>query len=147
MSQQPGGHVASAARPTWSPLSFSLIGCLTFLVPVPHRKSLSWNTLRARKRAEAKDVISAGVVRGHENGLLRKPKETAAPAPLASPAAGAKGKVSRAGRRRTLVMSYVCAKTPHLPPLHLVFDFYYIFFFLTRVCVHACVCAELKHKH
>ncbi|XP_029348731.1 kalirin [Echeneis naucrates] len=55
------------------------------------KKSLSWNTLRARKRAEAKDVTLVGV-RGHENGLLRKPKETAAPAPLTSPAAGAKGK-------------------------------------------------------
>ncbi|GLD56652.1 kalirin-like protein, partial [Lates japonicus] len=55
------------------------------------KKSLSWNTLRARKRAEAKDVTAVGV-RGHENGLLRKPKETMPPPPLASPATGAKGK-------------------------------------------------------
>uniref|UniRef100_A0A4W6G2E8 non-specific serine/threonine protein kinase n=1 Tax=Lates calcarifer TaxID=8187 RepID=A0A4W6G2E8_LATCA len=48
------------------------------------KKSLSWNTLRARKRAEAKDVTALGV-RGHENGLLRKPKETMPPPPLASP--------------------------------------------------------------
>nr|XP_033469025.1 kalirin isoform X2 [Epinephelus lanceolatus] len=55
------------------------------------KKSLSWNTLRARKRAEAKDVTSVGV-RGQENGLLRKPKETTPPPPLASPATRAKGK-------------------------------------------------------
>ncbi|XP_049451025.1 kalirin isoform X1 [Epinephelus fuscoguttatus] len=55
------------------------------------KKSLSWNTLRARKRAEAKDVTSVGV-RGQENGLLRKPKETTPPLPLASPATRAKGK-------------------------------------------------------
>uniref|UniRef100_A0A3Q1JLP4 Rho guanine nucleotide exchange factor 25 n=1 Tax=Anabas testudineus TaxID=64144 RepID=A0A3Q1JLP4_ANATE len=52
-------------------------------------KSLSWNTLRARKRAEAKDVSSIGV-RGQENGLLHKPKETTPPPLLASPAPGAK---------------------------------------------------------
>ncbi|XP_073329404.1 kalirin isoform X4 [Pagrus major] len=56
------------------------------------KKSLSWNTLRARKRAEAKD---ASLVRGQENGLLRKPKETTPPLPLASPATRAKGKVSK----------------------------------------------------
>ncbi|KAM3608101.1 uncharacterized protein V6R79_019102 [Siganus canaliculatus] len=55
------------------------------------KKSLSWNTLRARKRAEAKDVSSLGV-RGQENGLLRKPKEPTPPAPIASPTARAKGK-------------------------------------------------------
>ncbi|KAK5860780.1 hypothetical protein PBY51_022238 [Eleginops maclovinus] len=55
------------------------------------KKSLSWNTLRARKRAEAKDGAFAGV-RGQENGLLRKPKETTPPPTLASPATRAKGK-------------------------------------------------------
>ncbi|XP_030283143.1 kalirin isoform X1 [Sparus aurata] len=55
------------------------------------KKSLSWNTLRARKRAEAKDASLVGV-RGQENGLLRKPKETTPPLPLASPATRAKGK-------------------------------------------------------
>ncbi|XP_070770972.1 kalirin [Enoplosus armatus] len=55
------------------------------------KKSLSWNTLRARKRAEAKDVSSVGV-RGQENGLLRKPKEITPPPPLASSATRAKGK-------------------------------------------------------
>ncbi|KAI4789412.1 hypothetical protein KUCAC02_035257, partial [Chaenocephalus aceratus] len=55
------------------------------------KKSLSWNTLRARKRAEAKDGSFVGV-RGQENGLLRKPKETTPPPTLASPATGAKGK-------------------------------------------------------
>ncbi|XP_077393582.1 kalirin isoform X1 [Festucalex cinctus] len=56
------------------------------------KKSLSWNTLRARKRAEAKEVSAFGV-RGQENGLLRKTKETTPPPPLlASPVARAKGK-------------------------------------------------------
>ncbi|KAM9850558.1 kalirin isoform 2-T2 [Aulostomus maculatus] len=55
------------------------------------KKSLSWNTLRARKRAEAKEVSVVGV-RGQENGLLRKTKETTPPAPLTSPVTGAKGK-------------------------------------------------------
>ncbi|CAJ1079028.1 kalirin isoform X2 [Xyrichtys novacula] len=55
------------------------------------KKSLSWNTLRARKRAEARDFSSLGV-RGQENGLLRKPKETTPPATLSSPATRAKGK-------------------------------------------------------
>lgn len=126
-------HVASAARTSWTPLSFSLIGWLMFLVPVPYRKSLSWNTLRARKRAEAKDISVVGV-RGQENGLLRKPKESTPPPPLTSPAPGAKGKVSKAGRRRTLVM---CVPKPLtcLPSPPLVF----FFFFLTRVCTHVCV--------
>ncbi|KAF1382923.1 hypothetical protein PFLUV_G00148860 [Perca fluviatilis] len=56
------------------------------------KKSLSWNTLRARKRAEAKDSFCSAGVRGQENGLLRKPKESPAPPPLASPATRAKGK-------------------------------------------------------
>ncbi|KAL6100434.1 kalrn [Pungitius sinensis] len=79
------------ARLGWTPLSLLLIGWLMFLVPVPNRKSLSWNTLRARKRAEAKDVSSLAV-RGPENGLLRKPKEGAGPPPLAPPAPRPKGK-------------------------------------------------------
>ncbi|XP_060908991.1 kalirin-like isoform X2 [Labrus mixtus] len=54
------------------------------------KKSLSWNTLRARKRAEARD-FSLGV-RGQENGLLRKPKETTPPPTLSSPATRVKGK-------------------------------------------------------
>ncbi|TDH06552.1 hypothetical protein EPR50_G00114560 [Perca flavescens] len=56
------------------------------------KKSLSWNTLRARKRAEAKDSFTSAGVRGQENGLLRKPKESPGPPPLASPATRAKGK-------------------------------------------------------
>ncbi|XP_041662585.1 kalirin isoform X1 [Cheilinus undulatus] len=55
------------------------------------KKSLSWNTLRARKRAEARDFSSLGV-RGQENGLLRKPKETTPPPTLSSPATRVKGK-------------------------------------------------------
>ncbi|XP_075870077.1 kalirin isoform X2 [Nelusetta ayraudi] len=56
------------------------------------KKSLSWNTLRARKRAqEAKDSPLMGV-RGQENGLVRKPKESTPAGPLASPAAGAKAR-------------------------------------------------------
>uniref|UniRef100_UPI003AAE5F69 kalirin n=1 Tax=Centroberyx gerrardi TaxID=166262 RepID=UPI003AAE5F69 len=47
------------------------------------KKSLSWNTLRSRKRVEAQEVAAG--VRGQENGLLRSP----APPPAA---AGAKGK-------------------------------------------------------
>ncbi|KAM4608414.1 LOW QUALITY PROTEIN: kalirin-like [Polymixia lowei] len=55
------------------------------------KKSLSWNTLRSRKRAEAKEN-SVGV-KGQENGLLlRKPKEIPPPPSLASPATGAMGK-------------------------------------------------------
>nr|XP_057937172.1 kalirin isoform X1 [Doryrhamphus excisus] len=50
------------------------------------KKSLSWNTLRARKRAEAKEASTLGV-RGQENGLLlRKAKENV------PPVARAKGK-------------------------------------------------------
>lgn len=140
-------HVASAARLNWTPLSFYLIGWLMFLVPVPYRKSLSWNTLRARKRAEAKDISLAGV-RGQENGLLRKPKETTPPPTLASPATRAKGKVSKAGRRRTLLMSLcVCPKIPspaspsRLPPPRFLFV-------LTRVCAseRAHVCVQ-TYKH
>ncbi|XP_016895183.1 kalirin-like isoform X1 [Cynoglossus semilaevis] len=56
------------------------------------KKSLSWNTLRARKRAEAKEAASTAGVRVQENGLLRKAKESTTPAPLPSPAAAAKGK-------------------------------------------------------
>ncbi|XP_034740990.1 kalirin isoform X1 [Etheostoma cragini] len=56
------------------------------------KKSLSWNTLRARKRAEAKDSFLSAGVRGQENGLLRKSKESSTPPPLASPATRAKGK-------------------------------------------------------
>ncbi|XP_028991624.1 kalirin isoform X3 [Betta splendens] len=55
------------------------------------KKSLSWNTLRARKRAEAKDISSVGV-RGQENGLHHKAKESSAAPLLASPASGVKGK-------------------------------------------------------
>ncbi|TNN04436.1 hypothetical protein fugu_001465, partial [Takifugu bimaculatus] len=54
--------------------------------------SLSWNTLRARKRAEGKDG-SLLALRGQENGLLRKPKETTPPPPLALQPTRAKGKV------------------------------------------------------
>lgn len=110
-----------------------------FPVPVPYRKSLSWNTLRARKRAEAKDVSSVGV-RGHENGLLRKPKETTPPPTLASPATRAKGKVSKAGRRRTLVMSCVYRNpSPATCPTCFLF-----FYFLTHVCARMCVCGNLQ---
>lgn len=129
--ESPDSDVASAARLSWTPLIVSLIVWLMFLVPVPHRKSLSWNTLRARKRAEAKDVSSIGV-RGQENGLLHKPKETTPPPLLASPAPGAKGKVSKAGRRRTVVMSCVpnSLTCPLCPTFYL--------FFLTCVCACAC---------
>ncbi|XP_056145619.1 kalirin [Lampris incognitus] len=54
------------------------------------KKSLSWNTLRSRKRAEAKE--SATGVKVQENGFLRKPKETAPPPAIASSATVAKGK-------------------------------------------------------
>lgn len=114
-----------------------------FVVPVPYRKSLSWNTLRARKRAEAKDVSAVGL-RGQENGLLRKPKETTPPPPLDSPATRAKGKVSKAGRRRTLVMSYVCAETPHLP----LCPTWFLFFPLNPCVRRMCVCVlTYKHTH
>lgn len=135
----PDRRVASAARPSWTPpLSFSLIGWLMFLVPVPYRKSLSWNTLRARKRAEAKDASLVGV-RGQENGLLRKPKETTPPLPLASPATRAKGKVSKS-RPMAHAGDVICVcgnPSPARCPS------WFLCFFLTRVCVHACVCADL----
>uniref|UniRef100_A0A8C4EB09 non-specific serine/threonine protein kinase n=1 Tax=Dicentrarchus labrax TaxID=13489 RepID=A0A8C4EB09_DICLA len=73
-------NIQSPAAEGWVP--GHVLGPLT-------KKSLSWNTLRARKRAEAKDVSSLGV-RGQENGLLRKPKETTPPPTLASPATRAK---------------------------------------------------------
>ncbi|KAF6723388.1 Kalirin [Oryzias melastigma] len=44
------------------------------------KKSLSWNTLRARKRAEARDASSLAF-RGQENGLFRKPKDAAGTSP------------------------------------------------------------------
>ncbi|KAL3969409.1 potassium voltage-gated channel Shal-related subfamily D member 1 [Sarotherodon galilaeus] len=56
------------------------------------KKSLSWNTLRARKRAEDKDAFSVGV-KGQENGLLRKPKEITPPTPFASSDPVVKGKL------------------------------------------------------
>lgn len=114
-----------------------------FLVPVPYRKSLSWNTLRARKRAEAKDASLVGV-RGQENGLLRKPKETTPPLPLASPATRAKGKVSKS-RPMAHAGDVICVcgnPSPARCPS------WFLCFFLTRVCVHACVCAQTyKHTH
>ncbi|KAM7380158.1 hypothetical protein PAMP_003471 [Pampus punctatissimus] len=65
---------------------------LLLLSPFKNKlKSLSWNTLRARKRAEAKEFSVVGV-RGQENGLFRKPKESTAPPPLPSPAPRVKGK-------------------------------------------------------
>uniref|UniRef100_A0A671Z378 non-specific serine/threonine protein kinase n=1 Tax=Sparus aurata TaxID=8175 RepID=A0A671Z378_SPAAU len=73
-------NIQSPAAEGWVP--GNILGPLT-------KKSLSWNTLRARKRAEAKDASLVGV-RGQENGLLRKPKETTPPLPLASPATRAK---------------------------------------------------------
>uniref|UniRef100_A0A671Z3I1 non-specific serine/threonine protein kinase n=1 Tax=Sparus aurata TaxID=8175 RepID=A0A671Z3I1_SPAAU len=79
--------------------------------------SLSWNTLRARKRAEAKDASLVGV-RGQENGLLRKPKETTPPLPLASPATRAKGKVSKSRPMAHAVVCFLCAVAPEfLVPL------------------------------
>lgn len=99
------------------------------VVPVPHRKSLSWNTLRARKRAEGKDGSSLAL-RGQENGLLRKPKETTPPPPLALQSTGAKGKVSRANAP---LMSCVCQQTRQLPRL----DFYFKFLLNLHVCVQA----------
>lgn len=80
------------------------------VVPVPSRKSLSWNTLRARKRAEAKDGSSLAL-RGQENGLLRKSKETTPPPPLALQSTRAKGKVSRVHAAHVVC---VCAKNPSL---------------------------------
>lgn len=88
------------------------------VVPVPYRKSLSWNTLRARKRAEGKDGSSLAL-RGQENGLLRKPKETTPPPPLALQTTRAKGKVSRAHAADVVCVGQ---KPRHLP--RLVFFFY-----------------------
>lgn len=116
--------VASAATLIWAPPSCSLIGWLTFVLPALHRKSLSWNTLRARKRAEARDASSLGV-RGQENGLVRKPKDgSSAPPPLASPVPGPKAKVSMSGRRCALVMwTTVCGPAPPAPsPARLSFS-------------------------
>lgn len=90
-----------------------------FVVPILYRKSLSWNTLRARKRAEDKDAFSVGV-KGQENGLLRKPKEITPPTPFASSDPVVKGKVSKAGRRCALVMLCVC-QNPSPPPPHSVY--------------------------
>lgn len=123
-------QVASAARLNWTPLNFSVIGQLMFLVTVPYRKSLSWNTLRARKRADTKDGSFLGV-RGQENGLLHKPKETTPLPSLASPATRAKGKVSRAHVGDVIMCE---PKPPHLPPL--------VFIFLVNLCVR--VCADLQ---
>uniref|UniRef100_A0A3Q0T668 non-specific serine/threonine protein kinase n=1 Tax=Amphilophus citrinellus TaxID=61819 RepID=A0A3Q0T668_AMPCI len=78
--------------------------------------SLSWNTLRARKRAEDKDASSIGV-RGQENGLLRKPKEIT-PIPFASPAPTVKGKVSKAAEGRWFMICFLCTVAPEfLVPL------------------------------
>lgn len=123
-------QVASAARLNWTPLNFSVIGQLMFLVTVPYRKSLSWNTLRARKRADTKDGSFLGV-RGQENGLLHKPKETTPLPSLASPATRAKGKVSRAHVGDVIMCE---PKPPHLPPL--------VFIFPVNLCVR--VCADLQ---
>lgn len=96
------------------------------VVPVPYRKSLSWNTLRARKRAEGKDGSSLAL-RGQENGLLRKPKETTPPPPLALQSTRAKGKVSRAHAADVVC---VC-RTPVTCPA------WFIFVFLLNL--HVCV--------
>ncbi|XP_007569391.1 kalirin isoform X2 [Poecilia formosa] len=56
------------------------------------KKSLSWNTLRARKRAESRDSSFLGF-RSQENSLLRKPKDGAvSPLPLALPSPSHKAK-------------------------------------------------------
>ncbi|XP_047225589.1 kalirin isoform X2 [Girardinichthys multiradiatus] len=56
------------------------------------KKSLSWNTLRARKRAETRDGSFLGF-RSQENSLLRKPKDgTVTPLPLALPSSSHKAK-------------------------------------------------------
>ncbi|KAM9341804.1 kalirin [Pholidichthys leucotaenia] len=100
-SQQPAaegwvpGHVLA---PPTKPLKDSSSTCSFSAAVVADansiKKSLSWNTLRARKRAEAKDMSLSSSLggRGQENGLLRKPKETTPPPPIASPAPEAKGK-------------------------------------------------------
>lgn len=141
---RPDSRVASAARLLWAPLSFSLIGRLMFLVPVPYRKSLSWNTLRARKRAEAKDGSSLGV-RGQENGLLRKPKEPTPPPPLASPATRAKGKVSRAHAGDVIC---VCPKPLTCPTCFYLFSLNPCVYVCARMCVCVCVRVQTyKHTH
>ncbi|XP_077472527.1 kalirin isoform X3 [Stigmatopora argus] len=86
------GHVLT---PTHKPLKDSS-SATSFSAAVADtnniKKSLSWNTLRTRKRAEAKEV-SPLVVRGQENSLLFKTNETMPPALLAAfPVARAKGK-------------------------------------------------------
>lgn len=63
---------------------------MMFVLPTMHRKSLSWNTLRAKKRAESRDGASLGI-RGQENGFLRKPKDNATP-PLTLSSSGLKQK-------------------------------------------------------
>ncbi|MEQ2305175.1 hypothetical protein AMECASPLE_034959 [Ameca splendens] len=99
-----------------------MIGCLIFVIPALHRKSLSWNTLRARKRAETRDGSFLGF-RSQENSLLRKPKDgTVTPLPLALPSPSHKAKVSMAGRWFLLLMSCVCAKTLLIQP-HFIFPF------------------------
>ncbi|XP_072301119.1 kalirin isoform X3 [Eucyclogobius newberryi] len=85
------GHVLG---PVTKPLRDSSSAC-SFSAAVADanniKKSLSWNTLRARKRAEAKDVVPLGV-RGQDNDLVRKPKDTTPPSTMGSPAGKAKGK-------------------------------------------------------
>ncbi|KAK7913704.1 hypothetical protein WMY93_013915 [Mugilogobius chulae] len=87
------GHVLG---PLTKPLRDSSSAC-SFSAAVADanniKKSLSWNTLRARKRAEAKDVAPLGV-RGQENDLVRKPKETMPPSSKGSPAAKPREKMS-----------------------------------------------------
>uniref|UniRef100_H3DDY1 non-specific serine/threonine protein kinase n=1 Tax=Tetraodon nigroviridis TaxID=99883 RepID=H3DDY1_TETNG len=87
-------NVDSPAAEGWVP--GRVLGPLTKSIkknsPGIFRKSLSWNTLRARKRAEAKDGSSLAL-RGQENGLLRKSKETTPPPPLALQSTRAKGKL------------------------------------------------------
>lgn len=124
-----GPVVASAARTVWTPTPpprASLSAQLMLPVPVPYRKSLSWNTLRARKRAEAKEVSTMGV-RGQENGLLRKTKETTPPPPLASPVTGVKGKVSTPAAHAGDVCAHTC-----LP---------FLFFLFLNLRAPGCVCA------
>lgn len=91
------------------------------VVPVPYRKSLSWNTLRARKRAEGKDG-SLLALRGQENGLLRKSKETTPPPPLALQTTRAKGKVSRAHAAHVVC---VCQKPVTCPAWIIIYLFIY----------------------
>lgn len=111
-------HLAAQLLSDW-PVDVSV-------VPVPYRKSLSWNTLRARKRAEGKDGSSLAL-RGQENGLLRKPKETTPPPPLALQTTRAKGKVSRAHAADVCV----CQKPVTCPSW-----FFFLRLFLTCMCVY-----------